>query len=237
DESGQTLAFVVTNNTNPALFSAGPAVSPTGTLTYTPAPNANGTATITLVLMDNGDTANGGQNTSAPQSFTITINPIADTPSVTNASTTVNTQTTSGLVISRNPSDGAEITNFKITNITGGTLFKNNGTTQINNGTFITVAEGNAGLKFTPALNSNADGSFQVQASISNSDAGLGGGLATATISVNCGATIVINSNDSGAGSLRDTILHACVGATITFDLTPGKVTNPITLTTAELAI
>jgi uncharacterized repeat protein (TIGR01451 family) len=237
DESGQTLAFTVTNNTNPALFSAAPAVSPSGTLTYTPAPNANGIATITLVLMDNGGTANGGQDTSAPQSFTITINPIADTPAVTNASTTVNTQTTSGLVISRNPSDGAEVTNFKITNITGGTLFKNNGTTPINNGAFITFAEGNAGLKFTPALNSNANGSFQVQASVSNSDAGLGGGLATATISVNCGPTVVINSSDSGAGSLRETILHACAGATITFDLTPGKVANPITLTSSQLSI
>jgi hypothetical protein len=138
-------------------------------------------------------------------------------------------------VISRNPADGTEVTHFKITNITGGTLFKNDGTTQINNNTFITFAEGNVGLKVTPPLNSNANGSFQVQASLSNNDGGLGGGIATATISVNCGSTVVINSNDSGAGSLRDTILHACDGATITFDLTPGKVANPINLTSGEL--
>jgi hypothetical protein len=78
-------------------------------------------------------------------------------------------------------------------------LFKNDGTTQINNNDFITFAEGNAGLKFTPPLNSNANGSFQVQASLSNNNGGLGGGLATATISVNCGASVVINSNDNGA--------------------------------------
>ena len=35
---------MVTGNTNPALFSAGPAIDPTGTLTYTPAANANGSA-------------------------------------------------------------------------------------------------------------------------------------------------------------------------------------------------
>ncbi|HYX31257.1 MAG TPA: Ig-like domain repeat protein, partial [Pyrinomonadaceae bacterium] len=205
--------------------------------TYTPAPNAFGTATITIVLMDNGGTDHGGQDTSAPQSFTITVNPVPDTPSVTNASTTVNAQTTSGLVISRNPADGSEVTNFKITNIAGGTLFKNNGTTQINNNDFISFAEGNAGLKFTPALNSTATGSFQVQASLNNTDGGLGGGLATATISVACGSTVVTNSNDSGAGSLRDTILHACTGATLTFDMSAGHVTNAINLTTAELVI
>ena len=65
----------------------------------------------------------------------------ADTPSVTNAATDEDTQTTSGLVISRNASDGAEVTHFKITNIQGGTLFQNNGTTPINNGDFITFAK------------------------------------------------------------------------------------------------
>ena len=70
---------------------------------------------------------------------------------MTNATTTLNNQTTSGLVISRNTGDGAEVTNFKITNIQNGTLFKNNGTTQINDETFITVAEG-TWLKFTRQL-------------------------------------------------------------------------------------
>jgi hypothetical protein len=206
-------------------------------LTYTPAANANGSATITIVLMDNGGTANSGQDTSAPQSFTINVNGVPDTPSVTNATTTVNTQSTSGLVISRNALDGVEVTHFQITNITNGTLFKNDGTTQINNNDFITFAEGNAGLKFTPALNSNTDGSFDVQASLNNTVGGLAGGTATATITINCGPTVVTNSNDSGAGSLRDIILHACPGATITFNMTPGNVTSPITLTSGQLLI
>jgi uncharacterized delta-60 repeat protein len=72
DEAGQTLTFRLIGNTNPALFTAGPTVSATGTLTYTPASQASGTATLTLVLQDSGGTANGGQDTSAPQSFTIT---------------------------------------------------------------------------------------------------------------------------------------------------------------------
>ena len=73
DESGQMLTFQVTNNTNTALFSAGPAISATGVLTYTPATNASGTAAITVVLKDNGGTAFGGVDTSAPQTFNITV--------------------------------------------------------------------------------------------------------------------------------------------------------------------
>ncbi len=83
DEAGQSLTFMVTNNSNAALFSAAPAVSPTGTLTYTSAPNAFGTADITLVLQDNGGTANGGVNMSAPATFTITITPVNDPPALT----------------------------------------------------------------------------------------------------------------------------------------------------------
>ena len=83
DESGQTLTFNVTGNTNAALFSAGPAVSPTGALTYTPAANANGSATITLTLQDNGGTADGGADTSAPQTFVINVTPVNDAPAFT----------------------------------------------------------------------------------------------------------------------------------------------------------
>ena len=82
NESGQTLTFAVTGNTNAALFSAAPAVSSSGTLTYTPAAAASGAATITLQLSDNGGTANGGANTSAAQTFVITVDPVNDPPTL-----------------------------------------------------------------------------------------------------------------------------------------------------------
>jgi hypothetical protein len=82
DEAGQTLNFTV-NNDNNALFSAQPAVAPNGTLTYTSAANANGSATVTLVLKDNGGTANGGVDTSAAQTFTINVTPVNDSPAFT----------------------------------------------------------------------------------------------------------------------------------------------------------
>jgi hypothetical protein len=72
DESGQTPTFVVTNN-NTGLFSVQPAISSNGTLTFTPARNKTGTATVSVKLQDSGGTANGGNNTSATQTFTIRI--------------------------------------------------------------------------------------------------------------------------------------------------------------------
>ena len=63
----------------------------------------------------------------------ITVGAVADTPSVTPATTLEDTQSTSGLVISRNAADSSEVTHFKITNILHGTLFQNDGTTPIKN--------------------------------------------------------------------------------------------------------
>src|SRR5207253_2267779 len=79
NESGQTLAFTVTNNNN-GLFSSQPALDSNGTLTYTPAANANGSATVTVQLQDNGGTDRGGIDTSAPQTFVITVTPVDDAP-------------------------------------------------------------------------------------------------------------------------------------------------------------
>lgn len=75
----QTLTFQVSNN-NSNLFSAQPAISSGGTLTYTPAAFASGNATVTVYLMDNGGTANGGTNASASQTFTITVNAVNQPP-------------------------------------------------------------------------------------------------------------------------------------------------------------
>lgn len=98
DEAGQTLTFMVTANTNPTLFSGAPAVSPTGTLAYTAAPNAFGSADITVVLRDNGGTGNGGVDTSAPQAFTITVVPVSDPPVAVDDSYAVENRGTTSVV-------------------------------------------------------------------------------------------------------------------------------------------
>ena len=68
-------------NNNNALFSVQPAVAANGTLTYTPAADASGAATVTVQLHDNGGTAGGGADTSAGQTFAITVTAVNDVPS------------------------------------------------------------------------------------------------------------------------------------------------------------
>lgn len=73
NESLQTVNFLVTNNNN-SLFSVQPTVSSLGQLQYTVAPNALGTAVVSVRIRDNGGTANGGVDTSSAQTFNITVN-------------------------------------------------------------------------------------------------------------------------------------------------------------------
>jgi hypothetical protein len=79
-ESSQTVTFTASAD-NTGLFAVQPAVAPDGTLTYTLAVDANGTATVTVTAHDDGGTANGGTDASAPSTFTITIDPVDDAPS------------------------------------------------------------------------------------------------------------------------------------------------------------
>jgi hypothetical protein len=78
NEAGQSVQFDVSND-NPGAFGflglgGKPAIDENGTLTFTPNASAGGTTvTVTVVAQDNGGTANGGQNTSGQQQFTITI--------------------------------------------------------------------------------------------------------------------------------------------------------------------
>jgi hypothetical protein len=84
---GQTLTFVVASDSDSGLFSSGPAVDPaTGDLSFTPATHQYGTATIGLALKNSGGTANGGQNTSAVQTFTITVSEVHYAPTVSDSS-------------------------------------------------------------------------------------------------------------------------------------------------------
>jgi len=77
-ESSQSVSFE-TSNSNPGLFASGPSVAPDGTLTYIPAADAYGSATVTVTLRDTGGIANGGDD-STTASFTLTIQPVNDAP-------------------------------------------------------------------------------------------------------------------------------------------------------------
>lgn len=78
DESSQVLTFTLESDL--PLFAA-LSIDPTsGELSFTPAADVWGTATITATLQDDGGTANGGMDTSTPQTFQITTFPVNDAP-------------------------------------------------------------------------------------------------------------------------------------------------------------
>jgi len=81
DEAGQIVSFTTTND-NPSLFLASgqPTVSSSGTLTYTPAPNAVGLAAVTVVAMDSGSGVGLNVNTSVAQTVALAVSPVNDAP-------------------------------------------------------------------------------------------------------------------------------------------------------------
>jgi Ca2+-binding RTX toxin-like protein len=81
DESGQVLTFLVSNDNN-ALFAAQPAIDASGNLTFTPVAGASGNAVVSVVLQDDGGTANGGVDSSPAQYFTITVQAVNSAPTI-----------------------------------------------------------------------------------------------------------------------------------------------------------
>ncbi|MFZ5828109.1 MAG: S-layer homology domain-containing protein, partial [Bacillota bacterium] len=78
-ETAQKLTFT-TSVDNPSLFAVEPKVSVGGTLTFTTALHAYGTATVSVQLTDDGSTTNGGVDSSGIQTFVITVTPVNDLP-------------------------------------------------------------------------------------------------------------------------------------------------------------
>ncbi len=102
DESSQTLTFQVTTPAAPNLFTVKPAISSSGTLTYTLRPGASGTISISVKLKDNGG-GGAGLDTSAAQTFTVTVTPCTPGSSTVNA--TADAWTSEALPSQNNGSD------------------------------------------------------------------------------------------------------------------------------------
>jgi len=107
NESTQALSFLVTNDNN-ALFSATgqPAIGPDGTLTFTPAALAYGTATVTVRIHDDGGTARGGVDTSVAQTFTLDVIPINHAPVADPTPATLNMATPTDIPLLAHDSAG-----------------------------------------------------------------------------------------------------------------------------------
>jgi len=90
-ESTQTYTMTATSSNtalipNPTISASGA----TGTLSFTPAADKSGTATITVTMQDNGGTTNGGDDTFS-RTFLITVNAVNDPPYLISTLTKVET--------------------------------------------------------------------------------------------------------------------------------------------------
>lgn len=151
DESGQSLAFNVSSD-NAGLFSAQPAIDAGGTLSYTPAPDANGSATVTVSLSDDGGTANGGSDTSSEQTFTITVNPVNDGPTVSNDSAATDEDNDANINVLGNDTDiDGALDPASVTVISA----PSNGTTAVN---------GDGSITYSPNADFNGSDSFSYEA-------------------------------------------------------------------------
>jgi Bacterial Ig domain len=174
NESGQQLTFEVTNDNN-GLFAAGgqPSVAPNGTLTYTPAADKNGSATVTIKARDSGGTANGGQDASAEQTFEINVAAVNDAPGFQKgANETVNEGAGAQSIpnwatdISAGPNESNQTVDFRVTNDTN--LFTAGGQPAID-----------ASGKLTYEAAPNANGSAMVTVKPHDDGSTLNGGADT----------------------------------------------------------
>ena len=165
NESAQALSFLVAN-TNNALFSAQPAVDANGVLTYTPAANAYGSATVTLRIHDDGGLADGGVDTSVPRTFVITVTPVNDDPVASRDSATVAEDSGANAIdVLANDTLGPDV---------GETLT----VTAVTQGAHGTVAVTATGVSYAPAANYFGPDSFTYTIGDGN------GGSATGTVNV-----------------------------------------------------
>ncbi len=174
--SQQITAFNVTNNSNPDLFSAGPAIDPdSGDLTYTPAANAFGTAEIKVKAQDDGGTANGGVDTSTEKTFTITVDSVNDDP---NAVDDTANATENGPDVDINV-----LSNDSISPDTGETLSITEVTQPPTGEGSVAIIESGTKVRFTPHADFFGPTSFTYTISDGN------GGTDTATVRVDVAAT------------------------------------------------
>jgi VCBS repeat-containing protein len=220
DESSQTLAFVIDSNNNAALFSVAPVVQPNGTLTFTPAANANGSATITLHITDNGGTANGGVNASGTQSFTINVTAVDDAPTNTvPGAQTINEDATFTFT-------GATAISVNDIDLLAGNLTV---TLSVPNGTL--TLGGTAGL----TVSNNGTGSVQATGTVAALNAGLNNTVYAPNADFNGSATVTVSTNDNGnTGTGGPLTTTSTIAFTITGVNDAPVITRPATATTDE---
>ena len=115
-------------------------------MTYTPANNTTGSAVVTVSLSDDGGTANGGSDTSADETFTITVNAVDDPPIAVDDAETLSEDNSVVIDVMANDTDidGGPKSIDSVTQPAGGS---------------VTITNGGADVTYQPNVNFCNDGS------------------------------------------------------------------------------
>ncbi len=257
NESGQAVQqYQIIDNSNPNLFTIAPTIDVNGNLTYAP-DSSPGTATLSVRVQDNGGTANGGIDTSAVQTFTITVRPQTVSLSAID-STAVESGGDTGLYrISRNVAGGTQSIQLAIATSSTATLANDYGfslsdasaaagatLSLVGNTLTVVLPDGmaSADLLLTAVDDIQAEAAETVQLNLLTGSTYAMGSSRIGTVTIAQNDFMVTNTKDSGEGSLRQAVMNAnaIAGAnTITFE--GSEFTDPtpdtITLTTGQLLL
>ncbi|RZJ75709.1 MAG: tandem-95 repeat protein, partial [Flavobacterium sp.] len=207
----QALNFIVSNNNN-SLFIVQPAIAANGTLTYTPAGNFAGKATVTVAIHDNGGVTNGGVDQSATQTFVISIKPVGATDNVT---TLVNTP----VITDVKANDGATANNT--------TVLATNGA----HGT--TTVDASGKVTYTP--NTGYTGLDSYTYTLTTPDGVVSDAI---TVNVSIAPTVVLSGPatvNENAGTVNYTLtLTGTPGTVLTAPVTVQTGITPVTASSAD---
>lgn len=233
DEDDSDLTITITENGTSLLQNF---TEINGVFTTSNVQDQYGTGTLTIRATDK----HGG---SSSQVVNFEIEPTVDIASITAAKAAkYYTFNTGGLVITKNPVDGVEVTHFEISAITDGELYLNDGTTRVNDGDFITTSEAGLGLKFLPTNVGNV--SFSFRSSIGAISSEQSGSITTNIIADKAPLSVTANDQAITFGDALPALDGTLIGVvnndniTVTYATTATATsdvgTYPITITLSD---
>jgi Domain of unknown function (DUF4347)/Calx-beta domain/RTX calcium-binding nonapeptide repeat (4 copies) len=246
DEAGQLLdSYIVNVTDNPGIFLTLPTIDKvTGNLVYTPVDIINGstTATVEVRVKDNGGTARNGIDTSAPQTFTITINPEVVSIQAIDATANESGADTTGVYrISRTGTRG----DFTVNLAVDASSTASSGDYNLNRGLTVVIPNGSSfvDITLTAVDDIQAEAAETLQLNLASGNGyTINPANNNGIVTIAANDFVVTNTNDSGEGSLRQAILNANAEAgsnTITFadSVFTDATADTITLTSGQLLV
>ncbi|MBI5773090.1 MAG: hypothetical protein HZA89_05015 [Verrucomicrobia bacterium] len=221
-EGSQAITSITATSGNPALIPSVASIytSPatTGTLQFTPAANANGTALITVIVQDNGGTVGTGTD-STTNTFTVTVTAVNDAPTL-DAITSVTVaedaaqQTITLTGISTGPADesGQIISGLQVTTSDGAVVPQPSGSY---------TSGSTMNLTFTPVPNANGVATITVTFNDNGGTTGGGVDAVTRTFTITVSAI-----NDAPALAAINNVTNFVNSGLTTVSLT-GIATGP----------